>query len=138
VVKKSVLTFANHYNSTSMHDQVHLVLIDDDPGVLRALGLVLKAMKFGVTPFTNPLEALAFLRSASDVDLVITDLRMPEVSGTAVAQSIRDEGLDVPVVVMSGHATQSDIQELKRHGAAGFIPKPFTPDKLIQLVNSLV
>jgi DNA-binding NtrC family response regulator len=119
-------------------DQVRLVLIDDDPGVLRALGLVLKALRFDVTPFSDPVEALSFLRDSPKVDLVITDLRMPQISGAEVAQGVRNAGLDMPVVIMSGHATASEIAGLKEQGASGFIPKPFTPEALLRAVDALL
>lgn len=119
-------------------NHVRLVLIDDDPGVLRALGLVLKALRFEVVSFSNPVEALSFLQGSPLVDLVITDLRMPGCSGADLAQGVRDAGLDIPVVIMSGHATAPEIAELKNKGASGFIPKPFTPDTLLRAVDALL
>ena len=118
--------------------QIQLVLIDDDPGVLRALGLVLRAMQYAVTPFSSPIEALTYLRGQPEVDLVVTDLRMPELSGADVVSAMQGFALDLPVIVMSGHAAPSEVQELYKKGASGFIPKPFTPEQLATAVNNVV
>jgi DNA-binding NtrC family response regulator len=104
-----------------------LVLIDDDPGVIRALALLLKTMSFNVITFSSPLEAVHRVVQSSDVDLVVTDLRMPELSGDDVVQKVRTYSQSLPVIVMSGHATPNDITRLRQLGASAFIPKPFTP-----------
>jgi two-component system C4-dicarboxylate transport response regulator DctD len=119
--------------------QIQLVLLDDDPGVLRALGLLLKAMQYSVTTFSSPVEALGYLRQTPDtIDVVLTDLRMPELSGAQVVSEIKRSRSDLPVIVMSGHASAADMQDLKSKGADGFIPKPFTPEQIATAVNGVV
>jgi two-component system response regulator GlrR len=115
--------------------QLRLVLIDDDPGVLRALGLVLSAMQYSVTSFSSPNEALSYLKGRPEVDLVVTDLRMPELSGAELLDEIRRFTANLPVIVMSGHAAASEVQDLNRKGADGFIPKPFSPQQLVSAVH---
>jgi DNA-binding NtrC family response regulator len=114
-----------------------LVLIDDDPGVLRALGLLLQTMQFQVNPFSSPAEALAFIAEKSEIDLIVTDLRMPEITGAGVLTEVRKHSQELPVIVMSGHATSSEVTELRRLGASGFIPKPFTPTQFHSVINSI-
>jgi CheY-like chemotaxis protein len=116
----------------------NLLLIDDDTGVLRALGLLLKAFGYQVAAFSSPIEALEHLRSSNDIDLVLTDLRMPELSGEDVLRAIKTERGSIPVIIMSGHATDSDIARLKTHGLNAFIPKPFTPDQFKLAVGGLL
>jgi CheY-like chemotaxis protein len=116
----------------------NLLLIDDDPGVLRALGLLLKAFGYQVSAFSSPREALEHLRRSTDIDLVLTDLRMPELSGEDVLRTVKSEHRLIPVIIMSGHATDSDIARLKAHGLDAFIPKPFTPDQFKLAVGGLL
>lgn len=116
----------------------NLLLIDDDTGVLRALGLLLKAFGYQVAAFSSPIEALEHLRSSNDIDLVLTDLRMPELSGEDVLRAIKTERGSIPVIIMSGHATDSDIARLKTHGLNAFILKPFTPDQFKLAVGGLL
>ncbi len=120
-----------------MQNKLRLVLIDDDPGVIRALGLLLHSMQYQVSSFTSPSDALAFITNHSTVDLVVTDLRMPEISGELVLKELRKHSVDLPIILMSGHATTSEVAELRRLGASGFIPKPFTPNQFTAVVNSI-
>ncbi len=115
----------------------HLVLIDDDPGVLRALGLLLQTMQFQITPFSSPAEAIVFITQGSEVDLVVTDLRMPEITGEGVLTAVRKHNQDLPLIVMSGHATPTEVSELRRLGASGFIPKPFTPSQFHSVIDAI-
>jgi DNA-binding NtrC family response regulator len=118
-----------------MNEGIRLVLIDDDSGVLRALGLLLKAMQYNVTSFACPVTAVEYVKGALDIDAVITDLRMPVLSGEGVVQEIKQYRSSLPVIVMSGHATPEEVATLRARGATGFIPKPFTPDQLIKTVR---
>jgi DNA-binding NtrC family response regulator len=115
----------------------NLVLIDDEPGVLRALGLLLQTMRFTVVPFSLPREALKYITSGNQVDLVVTDLRMPELSGDLLLREIRGYNHELPVIVMSGHATAHDQAKLRQDGASGFIPKPFTPSQFKGIIDLL-
>jgi two-component system response regulator GlrR len=113
-----------------------LVLIDDEPGVLRALNLLLTAMQYEVSPFSSPSEALKFIGSTPEIDLVVTDLRMPEVSGEGVLREIRRMSKPIPVIVMSGHATSADLAPLEALGLDGFVSKPFTPSQFTKAIDS--
>jgi DNA-binding NtrC family response regulator len=121
-----------------MHEQIKLVLIDDDSGVLRALGLLLKAMQYYVAQFACPMQALEYVKAGPGIDLVLTDLRMPVLSGEGVVQEVKQLNVDLPVIVMSGHASSEDLAVLKARGADGFIPKPFTPDQLTKAVAEVI
>lgn len=106
-----------------------LVLIDDEPGVLRALGLLLQTMHFEVLSFNSGRDAIKLICEEPAIDLVVTDLRMPDLDGLQVLKLVQRLCPELPVIVMSGHACQSDIQGLQNHGAKGFLPKPFTPSQ---------
>lgn len=121
-----------------MHEQIKLVLIDDDSGVLRALGLLLKAMKYDVAQFDCPMQAVEYVKGVPGIDLVLTDLRMPVLSGEGVVHEVKQHNSNLPVIVMSGHASSEDLAVLKARGADGFIPKPFTPDQLTKAVSEVV
>lgn len=111
-----------------MSDRLRLVVIDDDSGVLRALSMLLEAIGFSVKGFTSPADAITYIQAANDVDVVVTDLRMPEVSGKDVLRAVRKFSTSLPCIVMSGHATPADVDTLTQCGMNAFLPKPFTPD----------
>lgn len=106
-----------------------LLLIDDEPGVLRALGLLLSTMAFDVKPFGSPVEAVGYILTTEEIDIVVTDLRMPELSGDEVVKKVRALRPSLPVIVMSGHANPQDIATLRQNGVNAFLPKPFSPQQ---------
>jgi DNA-binding NtrC family response regulator len=112
-----------------------IVLVDDEPGVLRALTLLLQALKCEVSPFDNPRAALSYLIGSPPVDLVLSDMRMPEFSGAELLRNLRQSELNVPFILMSGHATHEEVSEARAWGLEGFISKPFTPAQLADLVG---
>jgi DNA-binding NtrC family response regulator len=111
-----------------------IVLVDDEPGVLRALTLLLQALKCEVSSFDTPGAALSYLVTKPPVDLVLSDMRMPEFSGAELLRSVRRSELRVPFILMSGHATNEEVSEARALGLQGFISKPFTPAQLADLV----
>lgn len=119
-----------------MSQQLKIVLIDDDQGVLRALGLVLQMLGHEATLFTSGAEALSYVGSNSNVDIVVSDLRMPAMDGTEVLKRMRLNYDSIPVVIMSGHATPNDRATLLALGARAVISKPFSPQELLALVQT--
>jgi CheY-like chemotaxis protein len=118
-----------------MPGPLKLVLIDDDQGVLRALGLVLQTLGHQTTLFTSGAEALSYLSNNPQVDIVVSDLRMPSMDGAEVLKQVRHKHPSLPVVIMSGHATSNDRATLMALGARGVLSKPFSPTDLLALVD---
>ena len=120
----------------SVLERNNLVIIDDDPGVLYALSLVLQAMGWEVKSFERPTKALNYISTTENpVDLVITDLRMPEMSGMTILETLRTEIPELPVILISGHATDQEKEKAKALGAWGVMSKPFDPDELRGLLQ---
>jgi len=112
-----------------------IVLIDDEQGVLRALTLVLEGFGCIVAPYTNSEDAVSkILKTEGLTDLVVSDFRMPKMSGLDVVSALRACGSLVPFILMSGHATTEDIEDAKNAGATAFIAKPFSPIQLIEQI----
>jgi DNA-binding NtrC family response regulator len=120
-----------------MEKPLRLVLIDDDDGVLRALSMVLRAMKFEVETFNSPQSAIEYATTTAAVDLVVSDLRMPGLTGEDVVRRLKSRRSSLPVVIMSGHATSNDVARLRAIGMSAFISKPFTPDQLLTTIREL-
>ncbi|MCB0352834.1 MAG: response regulator [Bdellovibrionales bacterium] len=115
-----------------------ILLIDDEPSVLRALQLLLEAIGYHSIPFSNSSEARAFLpQAASQCDLILCDLKMPEFDGMEVLESRNTACPELPFVLMSAHATSLDVDKAIAHGANGFLSKPFSPDELKSVIESL-
>ena len=131
-------------DSNSLHRYMHhfeglrIALVEDEPGVLRALTLLLEALKCQVTAFNLPTTALCALSTECNVDLILSDLRMPEISGAQLLKRLREQGVEVPFILMSGHANADEVDEAKKSGLQEFIAKPFTPAQLAQAVSRVL
>ena len=112
----------------------YILLADDEPKMRRVLEMMLQRMGHRVLSAANGREALEQFIS-SPVDLVIADLRMPEVNGLELLASLREQGSQVPVIVITAHGTiESAVTAMKR-GAFDYVLRPFDIDVLEVTVN---
>lgn len=109
--------------------QGFVVVIDDDPQMRSLLVDHLELSQYHVKSFGDGLEAMAFLLGtnpeAGQVELVITDLRMPEVDGLSVLQQLKHQRPSIPVIIMTAHASIESAIEGLRKGAFDYVIKPF-------------
>jgi two-component system, NtrC family, C4-dicarboxylate transport response regulator DctD len=108
-----------------------VILVDDEPDVLRAQAQGLSLAGFQVSAFEQASAALNQIDASFD-GVVITDLRMPDMDGLEFFRHIRDIDADIPVILMSGHADVSTAVAAVQQGAYDFLSKPFLPDVLCQ------
>ncbi len=108
-----------------------VLVVDDDPAIRRAVGMMLEDEGYDVATAANGREALdQITRSLPSV--VLLDLQMPEMDGWQLQRRLRELNLDVPVVFMTaGYRARA---EAERHQAAGFLAKPFDMDDLLTTV----
>ena len=113
------------------------VLVVDDHAIIRqGLRAVLAQLADGGGPVevleaSGYGEALDRIAATPDLDLVLLDLRMPDVSGFAALADIEDRHPDVPIVVMTGEDDPELVREAFEHGALGFIPKSSPPPVIL-------
>jgi len=106
-----------------------LLIVDDEPGVARVLSTYFTRAGWHVQTFHNPTEALAALPEG-DVDVVITDLSMPEMTGVELLRAMRDRGLTAPLLVITAYGTVDGAVDAMKQGAFDFISKPFDLEKV--------
>jgi len=106
-----------------------VVVIDDDPEMRSMCVDQLKMDGYSVYEFSDGREALAFLNSgkteADQVELILTDLRMPDVDGLSLLRNFRPKHPDVPVILMTAYASVESAVEGLRKGAFDYLTKPF-------------
>src|SRR5688572_6505478 len=107
-------------------EERRILVVDDEPGVRAGLGEVLRRGGFAVTPVGTAEEALAVL-GRETVDLLVTDLRLPGLSGLDLLRALRDGGRATPAVVITAHGTIEDAVAAMKLGALDFLTKPFSP-----------
>jgi len=113
-----------------------ILVVDDDPIVLDSCRLVLEAEGFDIASVPSADKALETMEN-DDFDLLLVDVKMPEHDGMYLMQEIEKKWPQIPIVVMSGYPTPETIANGMKMGAAKFIPKPFTPDELIEIVRQV-
>jgi two-component system response regulator FixJ len=110
-------------------------VIDDDEAVRHSLAFLLRSAKIDVKTYES---ASAFLDVASNVKTgcVITDVRMPEISGIDLLRRLRDLKIGVPVIIITGHGDVPLAVEAMKIGAVDFLEKPFDDEVMLTAVRS--
>ena len=118
-----------------MQPEPAIYVIDDDDAVRQSLEFLLKTAGYAVTGFESAkafLEVLPRLRSGC----IITDVRMPEITGIDLLRRIKELGVDIPVIVITGHGDISLAVDAMKLGAVDFLEKPFDDDQLLVAIKS--
>ncbi|MEI6219576.1 MAG: sigma-54 dependent transcriptional regulator, partial [bacterium] len=111
--------------------------VDDDRDVLRLVEKYLAPLKCSVRTFVDPAKCLAAL-AADGFDIVITDLRMPGMSGVELLAEVKKLSHTTEVIIVTGDADQKAAIEAVKHGAFDFFEKPVCKDMLIESVKRTV
>lgn len=111
-----------------------LLIVDDESGLRQLLSIVFERDKHRVRMAENGKRALEMLKQ-EPVDLLISDIRMPDMGGIALLRAVRQILPDLAVVMMTAYATVEDAREAFKLGADDFITKPFDIDELKIIVN---
>lgn len=110
----------------------NVLLVDDEVELLELYAMALEKCGFGVIPVTNALDGLAALKN-KPIDVVITDISMPGMSGVEFIEKIHEYKYEVPIVVLSGHYRDSEtIAKIKEtyQQTIGIESKPINIAKL--------
>jgi len=117
----------------------HILLVDDEKGFRFAAGVALRRGGYRVEEAADGKEALAKILSARDAgdpfDLVITDIRMPEMSGIELIDALVERGDRTAVCAITCFGDQALIAELAGKGCTEYLEKPFDPEKLAAWVD---
>ncbi|HSG97533.1 MAG TPA: sigma 54-interacting transcriptional regulator [Woeseiaceae bacterium] len=111
-----------------------ILLVDDDPGLLRLLSIRLRAEGYEVEAVESAHKALGVLHRFGP-DLVITDLRMDKMDGIGLLRELQTKSPGLRVVIITAHGTIPDAVTATQHGAFGFLTKPIDKDELMTMVE---
>ena len=111
---------------------VHLV--DDDEAIRRSVGFMLKTSGFHVHSYESGLELLKAAPSL-ETGCILLDIRMPGMDGLEVQSALRDKGVILPVIIMTGHGDVSLAVQAMKAGAVDFIEKPFEKAVLLSAIE---
>ena len=114
-----------------------ILIIDDEPNLRRSLALILQREGYSVTTAGNAKEAHQCLE-AGPFDLVFLDLKMPEVSGLDLLPDISELYPNMPVLILTAHATLDSAIEAVRKGARDYLLKPIEPDLILARIKDVL
>jgi len=114
-----------------------VLVIDDELIILDSVKKILAQENYEVAAFPSSKDGL---NSAlhKDYDIVLTDIRMPEIGGMRILRDIKRAKPAVPVVILTGYATVKYAVQAMKLGATDYIEKPFTPDELLEAIGSAI
>ena len=114
-----------------------LLIVDDDPYVLESTSSLLKEFGYFVLTCQNASEAMEKIKKIA-VDAVLTDIKMPGVTGMELLQNIHTYNQQIPVILMTAFAELDIAVDAIKRGAFDFITKPYNPDYLVHSVEKAV
>jgi two-component system response regulator FixJ len=111
-------------------------VIDDDDAARESLEFLLRSANFKVTAYDS---GTAFLRSLpqSALGCIITDVRMPDLSGIELLKRLKELNVKMPVIVVTGHGDVPIAVEAMKLGAADFFEKPYDGDRIVAAVHAI-
>lgn len=118
-------------------EEATVFIVDDDASVCKALKRLIQSMGFKVVVFDS---AKNFLEQGSHERpaCLVLDVRMPGMSGIELQEQLRNAGVSIPIIFITGHANVSMTVEAMKAGALDFIEKPFDDQKLINAINQAI
>ncbi|HEU6436205.1 MAG TPA: sigma-54 dependent transcriptional regulator [Nitratidesulfovibrio sp.] len=118
-----------------MNEKTHLLVLDDEKNYLLVLEALLSDAGYTVTALNDPETGLAFLEE-SEVDVIITDMKMPKITGREVLEQVKKNWPHIPVLIMTAFGSIESAVEVMRYGAFDYITKPFSNDELLLSVQN--
>jgi len=119
---------------TRLRRAPRILVVDDDPGLLRLLTIRLRSQKYEVEPVDSAARALAVIAGFRP-DLVITDLRMAQMDGIMLLRELQRRWPSLNVIMLTAHGTIPDAVKATQSGAFAFLTKPVEKDRLLEEVS---
>ncbi|MFM7643597.1 MAG: sigma-54-dependent transcriptional regulator [Sphingomonadales bacterium] len=115
---------------------MHVLLIDDERAIRRALREILEFEDCQVTEAENGTQALQYLKDQT-FDLIFSDVKMPQMDGLELLDAIQSQGIEAPIIMISGHGTVETAVACIKKGAFDFIEKPLDLNRILVLLRQV-
>ena len=112
-------------------------LIDDDAAVRDGLSLLISTVGLRVQPWADP-QAFMTSFNRETIGAIVLDVRMPGISGLTVLDTLMAQGVDQPVIMLTGHGTVEMCRRAFKSGAAEFLEKPVNDEQLLEALQNAV
>jgi DNA-binding NtrC family response regulator len=113
-----------------------IIVVDDEQEILNILEKFLTKQGFTVKTFNSPLQAINVLKNTDDIDLIITDIMMPQINGLELLKQIREFNKKTPILMITAFDSIDKALEAHKYGANNYIKKPFKSlDFILEKIN---
>jgi CheY-like chemotaxis protein len=120
-------------------DSKHILLVDDEADFRLSMALLLERRGYQVSEASNGLHALQIIsncvREDRDIDLILTDIKMPMMTGVQFIERVRQEKEDVEIVIVTGYGDRETLSKLAGKGCNKILHKPFDEEELLGLLD---
>jgi PAS domain S-box-containing protein len=121
-------------NEIAEHANITILLVEDEPAVRAVAARILRAAGYGLIEANSPAAAIELAGSEARIDLLVTDMVMPGMSGRDLSRALRSDRRDMAVVYMSGYSEELVMRDSKLDGP--LLQKPFTRESLLLVVGT--
>lgn len=116
-----------------------ILLVDDEQQIIDFLEVALKRLGYKVSSFCDSMEAVQFFReNSNDIDLVLTDMTMPNMTGAELAREVLSIRHEIPIILTTGFSESINKEKALRIGIAEFLTKPLRKDELAQSIRNVL
>jgi two-component system chemotaxis response regulator CheY len=117
-----------------------ILIVDDSESIREVVSFTLENAGYNVLVGIDGKDALKFLDGKTEIDLLITDLYMPNMNGIELIKAVRDHDYykRIPILFLTTESQRDKKMEAKDAGATGWIIKPFVPAKLLSALNKVL
>jgi DNA-binding NtrC family response regulator len=115
----------------------HILIVDDEPIVRRSLSELLTLSGYSVSTAVNGKQAMEILKTYN-ADVVITDIKMPEVDGLQLLKHIKNSNRNIPVILITGHGSIENAVAAMKQGAYDYITKPLMDNEIKIILERLI
>jgi DNA-binding NtrC family response regulator len=117
-----------------MNPKIKLLVIDDEKGLRDMVAFALPQEDYVVYTASTGAEGIQKV-TENDIDIVLTDIKMPEMDGIVVLKKIKEINPAIEVIVVTGYSTMGTVEEALRNGAFDYLPKPYNLDELFTMLK---
>ena len=116
---------------------MNIYIIDDHALFRNGLVSLLESRNISAVAAASPEQGLVEI-SSLDLDIILLDLRMPQMSGLEVLKALKSQDVKTPVVMLTTSTEENDLRDCLKHGAQGYLLKDMDPDELVDALNEVV
>ncbi|MBW8040645.1 MAG: sigma-54-dependent Fis family transcriptional regulator [Planctomycetes bacterium] len=121
-----------------MSKTVSILVVEDDTAMRQSCAKLFRLEGYDVAEAPSAADALDKISKRGDFDIVLTDIKMPEMDGMALLKEIKSLDSRIEVILMTGYGSIKSAIEAMKHGAADYITKPFDTDELLITVSKII